>query len=83
MEKLSIRISDLSVKRRKEKYPKGANSPTFITVYTCPCGRGKVVESNTVGFDDHFVTLACRACLKKYHPFVDIVGYDFEFYVKD
>lgn len=64
----------------EETYPDGANSPTYITTYECLCGKGKIVEENTVGFGDHFVTLKCSACLKKYRSYIDIIGYDFVFY---
>ena len=63
-----------------EAYPGNANSPTYITTYECLCGKGKIVEDNTVGFNDHFVTFECRNCEKKYHSFIDIIGYDFVFY---
>ena len=65
---------------RKETYPDGANSPTIVTRYRCPCGKGEMVEENTIGFGDHFVTLECKRCLRKYHPFVDIVGDAFKLY---
>lgn len=78
-----IDIEELKKLKTKETYPKGANSPTVITKYVCPCGKGKIVESNTVGFNDHFVTLKCRKCLKTYHPFIDISGSDFKLYPKE
>ena len=82
MDSYNVKISSLTLKRRKEKYPRGANSPTITTVYKCLCGKGKIVEENTIGFNDHFVTLECRKCLKTHHPFVDIVGNEFKFYLK-
>lgn len=72
-----IEIEKIPLIERTEQYPDGANSPTVVTRYRCPCGKGELVEENTIGFNDHFVTLECKQCLKKYHPFVDIVGYDF------
>ena len=64
----------------EEMYPNNANSPTYVTTYECLCGKGKVVEENTVGFNDHFVTLNCSVCKKKYRQYIDIIGYDFVFY---
>ena len=55
-----VPINSLRLIKSKETYPKGANSPTIIKKYSCPCGRGKLVEENTIGFNDHFVTLECR-----------------------
>ena len=67
----------------KVKYPKGANSPTIITKYKCLCGWGKIVEEDVRGFNDHFVTIKCFRCRRKYHPFVDIIGDEWRFYKKD
>lgn len=78
-----VDIEDLKFIKRIEKYPRGANSPTIVTKYKCLCGRGKIVEHNTVGFNDHFVTLECRRCLKTYHPFIDICGDSFKLYPKE
>ena len=80
---LQVDIKDLKLIRAYEKYPRGANSPTIIKKYKCPCGRGKIIEQNTIGFNDHFVTLNCRRCLKTYQPFVDICGDSFELSSKD
>lgn len=37
-------------------------------VYECLCGKGKIIEEhdNTPGFRDHYVTLSCDECDKKY-----------------
>lgn len=78
-----IEIESLPVIARTEEYPDGANSPTIVTKYRCPCGKGQLVEYNTIGFDDHFVNLECKKCLRKFESFVDIVGYDFKLYPKE
>ena len=78
-----VSIEELALKSKVDEYPKGANSPTVVTRYACPCGKGEVVDRNTVGFNDRFVTLECRRCRRTYHPFVDIVGCDFCFYEKE
>ena len=75
-----IKIKDLRLIDTAKEYPNGANSPTLVTRYVCPCGKGEIVERNTVGFNDHFVTLKCDECLKTYHPFIDISGFDFKLY---
>ena len=79
METYTVKISKLKKISEAEEYPDGANSPTVVTKYRCLCGKGEIVEENTIGFNDHFVMLECEECEKKYHPFVDIVGYDFRF----
>ena len=81
MKTYSVPIRELKMKSRRDKYPRGANAPTTVTKYKCLCGWGKIVEYDTRGFNDHFVTLKCRRCLKKYHPFIDIFGYEFMFYL--
>ena len=79
---MDIKIADLIKLEEKEEYPNGANSPTIITKYSCPCGNGEIVEQNTIGFGDHFVSLECKECLKKYHAFIDIMGMWFRLYEK-
>lgn len=79
---MDIKIADLIKLGEKEEYPNGANSPTIITRYACPCGNGEIVEYNTIGFDDHFVSLECKECLKKYHSSIDIIGAWFRLYEK-
>jgi len=78
-----VKISSLRRIKQRTTYPQGANSPTIITKYVCLCKWGRIVEENTIGFDDHFVTLTCRRCLKQYHPFIDIIGDEFKFYPKN
>jgi hypothetical protein len=65
------------------KYPKGANTPTYITTYECLCGCGVIVERDVRGFNDHFITIDCKKCLEKYHSFVDVVGYEWKIYLKN
>lgn len=77
-----IEIKKLQLLERKDEYPEGANSPTIVTEYRCLCKEGKLVEYNTVGFNDHFVTLECKKCLRKFQPYVDIVGNSFKLYPK-
>lgn len=79
---MDIKIADLTKLGEKEEYPNGANSLTIITSYSCPCGNGEIVEYNTIGFDDRFVSLECKECLKKYHSSIDIVGAWFRLYEK-
>ena len=75
-----IPIEELRLLSRKDTYPRGANAPTVVTRYRCLCGWGKIVERDTPGFNDHFVTLECLICQRKYQPFVDICGDEFVFY---
>lgn len=65
------------------KYPDNANHPTYITEYKCFCGLGKIVEENTPGFNDHFITLSCKRCLEEYCSFIDMCGNDWIVYLKD
>lgn len=83
MEKEYVSIKNLVLKSETAEYPNGANSPTVVARYTCPCGAGEVVERNVVGFHDRTVTLECAECEKELHSFVDIVGLEFVFYHKE
>ena len=65
----------------KVTYPKGANSPTYVTTYKCFCGKGKLIEERVAGFNDHFAYLKCRRCSKKY-SYVDFAGSDWEVTLK-
>ena len=78
-----VEVAKTRVLSSKNYYPKGANSPTVITKYKCLCGWGKIIEENVIGFDDHFINIKCRRCLKKYHPFVDILGNEWVVYEKE
>ena len=80
MESVSILIKKLKRLGEEDQYPDGANSPTRVTRYRCPCRKGELVEYNTIGFGDHFVQLECERCEEVYHPFVDIVGREFVLY---
>ena len=82
METRNIKRSSLEFIESRDHYPDGANSPTVVTRYKCPCKEGEIVEENTIGFNDHFVTLECEKCEKKYHPFIDMVGDEFVLYKK-
>ena len=83
MEKEYIKISSLERMRQEDVFPYGANSPTTVTVYKCPCGQGRIVDTNVVGFNDSCITLECKNCEKKYRTYVDLIGYDFCFYLND
>lgn len=69
--------------KTKTTYPDNANAATYITKYECFCGFGKIVEENTPGFDDHFITLSCKKCEEKYHSFIDLCGNDWIVYLKE
>ena len=68
--------------KEEELYPDGANSPTIHREYRCFCKKGLIIEENTIGFSDHFITIECEKCLKKYEPFIDECGYDWLVYKK-
>ena len=65
----------------EEIYPDGANSPTIHKEYVCFCGKGKIIEERVVGFNDHYITLECSECEKKYHSFIDSSGNDWKVYI--
>ncbi len=79
---MDIKIKSLKKIKSADTYPDGANSPTVITKYTCPCGKGQIVDENVVGFNDRVITLECKKCLKTYEYYIDIIGYDFRLYEK-
>ena len=80
---MSEMVEKTKMLSRKDKYPKGANYPTVITKYKCFCGRGRIIEEDVRGFNDHFITIKCRRCLKKYQSFIDICGNKWKVYEKD
>lgn len=71
------------VLKKEDKYPEGANSATIVTTYECFCGSGTIVEENTVGFNDDFITIKCKKCLETYYDFVDKYGNDWKVYLRD
>lgn len=75
-----VEIKSLKKIESKDTYPDGANSPTVVTKYVCPCGKGEIVDENVIGFNDRTITLECKNCLKKYRGYIDIIGYDFKLY---
>ena len=77
---MDIKIKSLKVIEHVDTYPDGANSPTVVTKYVCPCGKGQIIDENVVGFNDRVIYLKCKTCLKKYHEYIDIIGYDFKLY---
>lgn len=83
MNRYSVPVKSLTLISKKDVYPGTANSPTVVTKYKCLCGEGKIIEENTVGFGDHFVSLECKNCLKKYSSYVRIMGNNFEFFISD
>lgn len=50
----------------EDRYPDGANSPTRHIEYTCPCGKGKIIDERVVGFGDYYTYIECNRCSKKY-----------------
>ena len=66
--------------KRKKRRPRGANFPTVIEVYRCPCGRGKAEHHCVPGFDDDFYLLKCRRCKKRY-TYVERVGNSWRLYL--
>ena len=52
--------------KNEDVYPNGANSPTEVTTYKCPCKKGFIVYENVRGFGDRYAYFKCKACEKKY-----------------
>ena len=63
-----INYNDSNAIKVKESdvYPNGANSPTEVSVYKCPCKKGFIVYENVRGFDDSYAYFKCKDCEKKY-----------------
>ncbi len=58
-------------------YPQGANHPTIIVKYPCPCGKGIIEYGRVPGFDDEYVIIRCKECDEKYQVRSGW-GYDWE-----
>ena len=41
-------------------YPNGANSATEVSVYKCPCKKGRIVYENVRGFGDRYATFNAK-----------------------
>ena len=52
--------------KNEDVYPNEANSPTEVTTYKCPCGKGRIVYENVRGFNDRYAYFECKACERKY-----------------
>ena len=50
----------------EERYQCGANSPTRHIEYTCPCGKGKIIDERVVGFGDYYAFIESKKCEEKY-----------------
>lgn len=60
-------------------YPSGANSPTRVTTYVCPCGQGTVEHHDVLGFSDEYTVIRCPAC-KKTYPLIELGGAQWKCY---
>ena len=58
------------------------NIKTPSTYDECFCGKGKIIEERVVGFNDHYIDIICKNCLRKYHDFIDLCGNDWKIYKK-
>ena len=67
--------------KKYEEYEDGANIPTYVTVYKCPCKKGRIKHYRIPGFDDDYYTIECPVCDKKY-DYVTRCGTDFELYTR-
>ena len=81
MNKITIKKTNMI--KEEDITPKGANSPTYKYIYECLCKEGEITEEVTPGFNDSFVTLNCKNCLKKYHSFIDYLGNMWSLYEKE
>ena len=50
----------------EDRYPNGANFPTWHIEYACLCGQGKIVHERVSGFGDYWTKIRCEECQKKY-----------------
>ena len=66
-------MASINISKSKTKLIK-ANPPTLAKTYQCFCKKGFIIEERVIGFNDHFATLECEECEKKYHSFLDFYG---------
>ncbi len=59
--------STAKIIKQYQEYQDGANVPTTVTEYECPCGKGKVVYEKVAGFGDTYAYIACEECKKQYN----------------
>ena len=68
----TIYISKRKTKKIKEYY----RDLTLVTEYKCFCKKGKIIEENVQGFNDHIAYLECEECEKKYGGYLDFTPTD-------
>ncbi len=51
---------------REKRYPNGANSPTEVYTYECPCKKGTIEYTTVPGFGDCYAMIHCEACKSQY-----------------
>lgn len=68
----TINISKKKTKLIDEYY----DNITLVKVYKCFCGKGKIIEEDVRGFNDHYAYLECPECEKKYSSYLDFTHTD-------
>lgn len=81
-EEIELNDKNAQVILDENRYPNGANSPTRHIEYTCPCGKGKIIDERVVGFGDYYAYIECKRCEKKYEV-VTGMGYIWELKEKE
>ena len=64
----------------EEIFREGANVPTIVTRYRCPCRRGTIANERIPGFGEDYFVIECPRCDEKY-GYVERVGYELYFYL--
>lgn len=64
----------------EEVTPEGANVPTIVTRYRCPCRKGTIANERIPGFGEDYFVIECPVCDEKY-GYVERVGYELYFYL--
>ena len=64
----------------EEITPEGANVPTLVSRYRCPCRKGTVTNERIPGFGEDYFVIDCPVCDEKY-GYVERVGYELYFYL--
>ncbi len=58
--------SNATLLKEEEIYPNGANSPTVVYTYECPCKASTIEYVTVPGFNDRYLKINCERCEKKY-----------------
>ncbi len=62
----NLNDSNAKLLSTKELYPDGANAPTVVYTYECPCKNSTLEYVTVPGFNDRYLQINCERCKEMY-----------------